>query len=76
MVKLVDTRDLKSRARKGVPVRFRLGAPLDYRVALPLNFPRQGDRRRARVYPLEEALQAFGHLARGPFGNVVIRVAP
>ena len=27
MVKLVDTRDLKSRARKGVPVRFRLGAP-------------------------------------------------
>ncbi len=27
MVKLVDTRDLKSRARKGVPVRFRLRAP-------------------------------------------------
>jgi hypothetical protein len=29
MVKLVDTRDLKSRARKGVPVRFRLRAPID-----------------------------------------------
>ena len=27
MVKLVDTRDLKSRARKGVPVRFRFRAP-------------------------------------------------
>lgn len=32
MVKLVDTRDLKSRARKGVPVRFRLRAPLESRT--------------------------------------------
>lgn len=28
MVKLVDTRDLKSLGRKAVPVRFRLRAPL------------------------------------------------
>lgn len=28
MVKLVDTRDLKSLARKGVPVRLRLRAPI------------------------------------------------
>ncbi len=34
MVKLVDTRDLKSRARKGVPVRFRLRAPYNQRLAL------------------------------------------
>ena len=28
MVKLVDTRDLKSLGRKAVPVRFRLRAPI------------------------------------------------
>jgi hypothetical protein len=39
MVKLVDTRDLKSRARKGVPVRFRLRAPhLHVRTAFSCTF--------------------------------------
>jgi NADPH:quinone reductase-like Zn-dependent oxidoreductase len=28
-----------------------------------------------RVYPFEQAVQAFEHLARGPFGKVVIKVA-
>lgn len=28
-----------------------------------------------KVYPFEEAVQAFEHLARGPFGKVVIKVA-
>jgi hypothetical protein len=27
------------------------------------------------VYPFEQAVQAFEHLARGPFGKVVIKVA-
>lgn len=29
-----------------------------------------------KVYPFEEAVQAFEHLARGPFGKVVVKVAP
>lgn len=28
-----------------------------------------------KVYPFEEAIQAYEHLARGPFGKVVIKVA-
>ena len=33
VVKLVDTRDLKSLARKGVPVRFRPRAPIIVRLS-------------------------------------------
>ena len=28
-----------------------------------------------KVYAFEDAVQAFEHLARGPFGKIVIRVA-
>ena len=36
VVKLVDTRDLKSLARKGVPVRLRLRAPNTKKRPIPL----------------------------------------
>ena len=54
MVKLVDTRDLKSLGRKAVPVRFRLRAPFfrakNVVLALAFSVP-QKEENRARLQP-------------------------